>query len=176
LSWMPTELWIAVIPALIALGGTVLTLIVTGRRQRQKDRNDGKHKYQDARQEAYGLLWEKLEEVHMVMRTDSAPLEKYNDAVREINTYISQKAILLDDEDQKLANQYMYVLRQVTQLVEKYAADIPQLKYGWEITAPINMGLIQEFQTEEQKIVVRMNSIRKNILAKCKAIVANDIV
>jgi len=87
----------------------------------------------------------------------------------EVNAFILQNAFLFDQQDQDLSNQYMHYLKELTQIVQQYADDIPQLKYGWEITAPLDMEAIQEFETEQQEVVAQVNAIRDQILQKCKS-------
>ena len=123
------------------------------------------------RQTAYKLLWEKLKDVELELRSEKSTMQKYESAVRTVNEFILGSALYLDDEDYELANQYMTYLKQVEELVKKYSDEIPQLRRGWHSTEKIIPKAIQQFETEEQQIVNQMNETRNQILTKCKSIV-----
>ncbi|MFZ4814294.1 MAG: hypothetical protein ACOYL5_07155 [Phototrophicaceae bacterium] len=159
------------VPSLVALIGTAVTVWLAFRQQRVQQRHERQSSIQQDRVAAYKGLWATLEEVHLLMRTDKAALQKYNQCMTTINEYLMKNDLYLDDEDRALSRRYVVALKKVTELVEKYADEIPQLKAGWAITAPLIPKKIAQFQEEETALITTLNDVREQILIKCRRII-----
>ncbi len=167
---MSQEVLLVLIPALIALGGTLLTLYITMWSQRKQKQHDKGRQFTADQQAAYKSLWSVLEEIHLQFRTDEAALEKYGSAVTLVNSFLIKNAVYLDDEDQTLSHAYLGALKKLTEIVKDYSDEIPQLVHGWASTSVFSMDMMKLFQEEERVVVEEMEATRKKILDKCRLI------
>lgn len=101
------------IPATIALLGTILTIVIGYRQwKRQQDAP-----FVSAKQSAYKGLFEKLEEAHIKLRTEEVDLNKFRDLVRDVNSYILRNSLYLDERDRTLSNTYLDALYRFKEIV-----------------------------------------------------------
>jgi hypothetical protein len=173
---MSQELLLVLIPALIALGGTLFTVYFTVRQQRQQQKQDGSKPFTADQQAAYKGLWDKLEEVHVMMRTTDSALLKYNAALSEVNAFVLKNALYLDNDDQKLANQYLDSLKQITEIVNAHYTQNPESEAArtWSITETMAAPAMREFTPEEQAVIEKMETIRQKILEKCRRVLKSQ--
>jgi hypothetical protein len=167
---MSQELLLVVIPALIALVGTLLTLYIMSRQQRQQTQQEIRKPFTTDQQAAYKALWDELESVHILLRTDEAALKRYNDALAQVNAFLMKNALYLDDSDKTLANEYLASLKQMTEIVNKYSDSLPQLARGWASTETFAFETVKKFEQEEQVVVKHMEETRRKILDKCRRV------
>lgn len=169
---MSQDVLLVLIPALIALVGTLITVYISVRQQRQQSHQEGGKPYTADQQAAYKALWDELEEVHVMMRTQSSALLKYNTALSQVNGFILKNAPYLDNDDQRLANQYLDALKRITEIVNAHYTQNPdsQAAGDWGKTDTFAAPAMREFTPEEQAVVKQMEDARQKILDKCRRI------
>jgi hypothetical protein len=96
-----------ILPASIALLGTIITVLIGYRQWKRQQETSRYGAFVSERQSAYKGLWERLEAVHVKLRTDDINRSDFNDLVGEVNSYILQQSLYLDEHDQLLSNQYL---------------------------------------------------------------------
>ncbi len=168
---MNNELLIVIVPALIALVGVLVTIYFNSRQQRQQSRREDSQAFTAEKRAAYKQLWEELEQTNVSLRTGKLSLDKYDQAVQQVNSFILKQALFLDAEDQRVANQYLEALRQLAGIVEKYADQIPELQTDWASTQrDIPVKALMQFHAEEQAAVSRLDELRNQIIDKCRQV------
>jgi hypothetical protein len=101
-------------PALIALAGTALAVFV-GYRQWKKQQDTARtSEFRLERQKTYKQLWEKLEDIHVQLRTQRVDTDEFRSLIRDVNSYILKQGLYLEAGDQRLANQYLSKVRDFT--------------------------------------------------------------
>ncbi|NJR12966.1 hypothetical protein HC776_03740 [bacterium] len=115
-------------------------------------------------------LWDLLEEIHLQFRTDESALNKYSTAITQVNSFLIKNALYLDEQDQNLARTYLTSLKALTEIVNKYRDDVPQLAAGWDSTATFSTSMVQQFQQEEKAVVEALEGTRQQILDKCRRV------
>jgi hypothetical protein len=138
------------IPALIGLIGTLLTILVgvwQWRKQQQQTRTVA---FTSERQTAYTTLWEKLEAVHVRLRTSAGDEAIIRPLVQDVNAFILQHRLHLDSQDHQLANEYLNALQAYDQAIR--AQSDPALKADWEDTRPMPpvTGILETHQQVEK--------------------------
>jgi len=95
------------LPALIALLGTVLTVLVgyvQWKRERSSERHSIFHKEKRA---AYITLWSKLEDLHIKIVTRSVSPDVFEKHLVDINTFVIKSSLYLSSSDAQLATKYV---------------------------------------------------------------------
>lgn len=170
---MSDETLNAIIPALIALIGTLITVIIGVWQFRSNKKTERSQRYTQQQQDAYGGLWEKLEAVHIQLRVDRVNSDQHKQLVQDVNSYILKNAIYLDDEDHKIANQYLTQLRDYEQMIR--SMDDDAMGEAWDSTAadiPVSTAEnLQQFKLATEKL----NAYRQQILEKCRKVMGGNL-
>jgi hypothetical protein len=103
--------------ALIALIGTVLAILVGYRQWKRQQQTTREGEFRSQKQQTYKELWEKLEDVHVRLRTGAVSSDEFHCLIRDVNSYILKRGLYLERDDQQLANQYLSKVREFTDLV-----------------------------------------------------------
>lgn len=99
-----------VVPAAVALVGTVLTTIIAYRRWKREQEDARSGEYESQRQKAYSELWNMLVEVHIKLRVDAIDQPAFRTLVQEVTAYLLKSSLWLDKEDRRLATEYLHAL------------------------------------------------------------------
>lgn len=151
------------VPAFIALLGTVLAVLIGYRQWKRQQDTTRAGEFTSRKQQSYKELWEKLENVHIRLRTEAVGSEEFRSLVRDVNSFILKQDLYLEKDDQQLANRYLSKVREFTELVA--ACDSPDAKIALEDTAIIPLQVTQAVQNLE-KVQAEVNQIREEIRAR----------
>lgn len=154
----------AIVPAIIALIGTLLTIYVGFWQWRKQTRIQQTSPFVSEKQTAYKGLWERLEAVHVKMRVEILDPAETKKLLQETNDFILKQSLYLDAADYALANDYLKKLQQFTDLVKE--GNDPKLKQDWEITGPIAPEIPQTLNLYRE-----LEQIRTELLEKCRSVV-----
>lgn len=147
------------IPALIALVGTIVTIIIQ-QRNRKSDKGQG---FITDRQNTYKRLWEMLEDAHVKLRTQEELDEgQFKELLSNINAFILKNSLYLEDGDQALANRYLKAIRHMRDLIIE--ADNPELQDAMEITGAIPVE--PEAMQELRQAVTETDGLRNELLER----------
>jgi hypothetical protein len=160
------------IPALIALIGTVLTILIGYRQWRRQQETSRDGDFRTQKQQTYKELWEKLEDVHVRLRFEDVGHEEFSSLVRDVNSYILKRGLYLEKDDQTLANQYLSKVREFTNRVA--ACDSTEAKEAIGLTQAIPEQVTQNVK-ELAKVQTETNQIREKILIRYRTVVSGDI-
>lgn len=116
---MDTTLLAVIIPAALALIGTVITVIVQMRQPKQDKRAEAQAQSLAEKQAVYKELWEKIEAVHVAARrAEHLSAEDFNRQLADVNSLIMTKSLFVDKQDWDLANRYLKAVRTFKEMVE----------------------------------------------------------
>lgn len=108
-------------PAL-GLAGT-LTAAVLGYRQWRKQQDLARYGgFLTDRQAAYKQLWQKLEAVHLSVRSEDFREAEFSKLVRDVNVHMIEVGLLLDRGEKERVNEYIAALGNLGRLLENAAA------------------------------------------------------
>jgi uncharacterized membrane protein len=94
------------LPAVTALGGTVVGLVVGELRARRTDRREDGEFYRDRRRAAYEQLWKITEDVLGTARVrDDLDAAEHLDLTRRVNVFSLQHAVYIDAPDRQRAGE-----------------------------------------------------------------------
>ena len=74
------------------------------------------------RQATYKALWEKVEAVHLFVRSETFDRDRYLALVRDVNTHMIHVGLLLDHGEKQRVNQYMSALGALGETLSASAA------------------------------------------------------
>ncbi len=157
---------------MVALIGTIIT-IYFGYRQWKKQQDTSRYStFVTEKHAAYKMLWEKLEEVHIKLRTDSVSYSDFNNLVREVNSYILKNALYLEEQDKELSNQYLKSVFRFKEIISESGDDDAQEAMNVTGNMPLNtIKKIKELQT----IMEEVNKIRGTIIERFKKIIGGNL-
>jgi hypothetical protein len=162
-----------VIPAIIALLGTVLTVFF-GYRQWKRQQDAARYgTFLPERQKTYKELWEKLEDVHIRLRTENVNQDKFRKLVRNVNSYILKRSLYVEKDDHALANQYLSKVREFTEAVAKGGSKDAKRKMG--DTEEVGPEVIQTVRDLE-RLRREVETIRGKILERFQTVLSGKIV
>lgn len=156
----------AIVPALIALLGTLLTIAVGVWQWRKQTQSQRTRPFAADKQAAYKALWEKLEEAHVKIRVENTNAADFKKAVQDINGFILKQSLYLDENDRALANTYLSKLQAFSNFVQSSENEI--LKETWADT-----GAFPPEMTNAIRAYQEMESVRNQILERCRKVLSN---
>ncbi len=93
----------------LGVGAVVVGLgVVVARRRRSSPPMN--QDYRRARQEAYQALWDRVEALHVQIRREALDERGFDAAVVELNSFLLEQGVVLDDADGKLASDYVHAV------------------------------------------------------------------
>lgn len=159
-------------PALIALVGTVLAVLVGYRQWKRQQDTTLKNEFRTQKQQTYKELWEKLEDVHVRLRTELVGNDEFNSLVRDVNSYILKRGVYLENDDQALANRYLSKVREFTGLVA--GGKSAGAKRALQKTEEIPIELVRLVQ-DLDKVQTEVNRTREEILVRYRRVLSGNI-
>jgi hypothetical protein len=167
-----TETLKVVIPACIALVGTIITVVI-GYRQWKRQQDASRYgTFITKKHSAYQELWEKLEEVHIKLRTEEVGLNEFKDLLREVNSYILKHSLYLEEEDRSLSNQYLKAVYGLKKIV--MASGDEGAEEAMITTANIPLRVTQNAK-EIRRAVSEVEEIRNSIITRFRKIVGGGL-
>jgi hypothetical protein len=146
-----SEILNAVAAPVLALVGTVLVALL-GYNQWKKQHDFTRYGGVLAeRQEAYKVLWQKLEAAHLYVRAEpSQPFElaPFRDLVRAVNVHLGAVGLLVDRGEKKRVNDYLTALERMGRLLAESADKSAQQQVRMTMydTAPIPNEIVDKMQ------------------------------
>jgi hypothetical protein len=134
----------AAVPALIALVGTLVAIFIGYRQWKSQRDQTRSQKFQEGRELAYKQLWEKLEEVHLKVRSDSVGKRDFDELVQEVNAYLLKNSLYVAKADRKLATEYLDAVWKLSQLVAK--SKDKRIQSEWAKTGPLPADALDEYR------------------------------
>jgi hypothetical protein len=104
-----------ILPASIALIGTILVAIVGYRQWKRQQELARYGSFLSERQNAYKQLWEKLEAAHLYIRTEAFEKEVFQELMRAVNIHMITAGLLLKDGEKERVNRYLQALEALGQ-------------------------------------------------------------
>jgi hypothetical protein len=153
----------AIIPALIALLGTLLTIAVGIWQWRKQTQSQHSSPFTADKQAAYKALWENLESAHVKVRIENTNAADYKKIVQDINSFILKQSLYLDEADRTLANTYLSKLQAFANFVQ--SSENESLKETWAITSEFPPEMTDAIRAYQE-----MEATRNQILERCRKV------
>jgi hypothetical protein len=157
----------AIIPALIALVGTILAILVGIWQWRKQPSLQRSSQFVSDKQAAYKALWDKLEEAHVKLRVDNPSPQAHKTLAQDVNSFILKQSLYLEPEDQKLANTYLQRLQDFDKYVQ--ASDNQQVKETWAITSEFPPEMSEAIKTYRD-----LETTRNQLLERCRKVLSGQ--
>jgi hypothetical protein len=116
------ELLKTILPACIALVGTILVAIVGYRQWKRQQELARYGSFLSERQSAYKRLWERLEAAHLYVRTEAFEREVFQELLRAANVHMIVEGLLLRDGEKERVNRYLQALEVLGRCLASEAA------------------------------------------------------
>src|SRR5690348_13101923 len=118
------------IPALLALAGTLIATLFVYVQWRVSHRHTTREAYIAKRQAAYNELWDVLEATHVDLRLGKLNAQNFTETVRTLNTFLLKQAPFIDQQDTRLARQYLDTLFRVDELIRDKGGEVWVRRWG----------------------------------------------
>lgn len=103
----------AILPALIALAGTLIVCTLGYRQWRRNHAMTRYGSFLSERLQAYKTSWEMMEEVHTYVRSEQFQESRFNELVRALNMHLIRVGLHLDHGEKERINAYVKALEQL---------------------------------------------------------------
>ena len=162
----------AALPATIALLGTVLTLSVAYGQWKRNRHDAAGLPLLEKKRAAYQALWENLEDAHVKLRTsiDVTKEEEFHTLLREINSFLIRNALFIEQDDCRVAQEYVAALGTVASIVK--TCGNKEAEVAWQITAEIPddvAGQVEALREATDQVA----RIREQLRVRCRAVLTN---
>jgi hypothetical protein len=111
------------LPALIGLLGTLIVALLGYRQWRRKHALERAGSVIPEKQAAYKTIWNKLEDVHLFVRSEPYNRERFLELVRIVNIEMMRSGLLLEGGEKALVNDYLQALEALAMTLESDAGD-----------------------------------------------------
>jgi hypothetical protein len=102
------------LPVLVAL----VVASLAYRQWKKQPEKTLKAEYLKNKQLVYKELWEKLEDIHVRLRTEIMGKPEFRNSIIEINSYILRNQIFLEDTDQEQTNEYLKTIYELAKVIK----------------------------------------------------------
>ncbi len=114
---MTPDLLQILLPALLALAGTVFGVWLGHRRWASEFNQKKRQAFDASRYRAYEELWKVLENAHITIRTGRPEPEKVSELDQQINEFRLRNSVLLEKEDMQLSNDYFNSIVKLAEII-----------------------------------------------------------
>lgn len=156
-----------VLPAAMALFGTIFGLWLGQRRWSSELKMTKRRAFDAQRYTAYAELWKVLENAHIIIRTGRPEGDEVRKLDQEINSFRLRNAILLDTADSKLSNQYFNSILRLSKIIAESGSR--ELAQRFETTSAFEdsdianiKGLVKANQDAEalrEELILRIRAV-----------------
>jgi hypothetical protein len=157
-----------IIPALIALIGTFLTIFFGYRQWKRQQKASRYGNFFSDRHTAYKTLWEKIEDVHIKTRIESVSEADFDKLLFEVNAHILKNGLYLRDDLRDMTNKYL-------KMAYRVSAEIRNSEDEEERTALYNTGALPPSTLIAVNKAVEMEDLKDQIRQICLAEIGSDI-
>lgn len=161
-----------ILPALIALIGTIIAIMVGYRQWKHQQDASRYGSFATEKQTAYKTLWEKLEEVHITLRTEEVSRSDFKRLVLGVNTFILKNSLYLEEQDRDLSNQYLQAVRKLKEAIA--SSQNERAEEAMETSAAIAKDVIETAQ-QVKASVNEVDLIRNSIIERFRKIVGGSV-
>ena len=116
------ELLKTILPASIALVGTIVVATVGYRQWKRQQELARYGSFLAERQTAYKELWERLERAHLYVRPESFERDEFQELIRAVNIHMIAAGLLLKDGEKERVNRYLQALEALGRCLATAAA------------------------------------------------------
>lgn len=118
------------IPALLALAGTLIATLFVYVQWRVSHRHTTREAYIGRRQVAYNELWDSLEATHVDLRLGKLNAQNFRASVQTLNSFLLKQAPFIDEPDRQLARTYLNTLFQLDTLIRDKGGEVWVRRWG----------------------------------------------
>jgi hypothetical protein len=166
------DFWKITAPALIALIGTLIVVLFGYRQWRKQQEITRYGNFITEKQNAYKGLWEKLEEVHVKLRSKDVSQKEYKKCLLNINSYVLKQNLYIDETDKNLANEYLDSLYKLKELIKD--SDDEGVRTEWETSMAIPEDVIKNAR-DLKHAQDKSNELRNKLIQNYKKIIGGSL-
>ena len=109
-----------ILPAVIALVGTLIVAFIGYRQWKGQQRSTGSAPLLAEKRQAYTAVWQKLEVAHLFIRSETFDRQRYLELVREVNMEMMQSGLLLEPGEKGVVNSYLVSMETLAKSLDDY--------------------------------------------------------
>jgi hypothetical protein len=154
-------------PAIIGLLGTVLGLWIGHRRWYAEHRLAKRRAFDASRYDAYQKLWEVVESAHIKIRVELPTKLQMEELQRGINVFRMRNAILIDQPDSELAEEYFRCAMQLGNAIAEHGSKEFLSDYN---TTRSDLGPDAQRVNELAEASTKLTTVRNQLISRVKAV------
>lgn len=166
-----------ILPALIGLIGTLVVAFIGYRQWKRQHALNRAGSVLSEKQAAYKLIWNKLEDAHIYVRTETYSRERFLELVRNINIELMKSGLLLERGEKRLVNEYLHALETFAKTLDQHSdeavrQDVQDTLYS---TLPVPREVIQNAR-DLDKAYEEVDKKRDVLIQRFRRAIGADIV
>ena len=107
------------IPGTITLLVAVVGALIAYRKWKVEQERSRTADFRESQKAAYKELWDRVEDVHVQIRTKEMTRAEFSTLVRDVNSFLLKREIYFDDDLRGLVNEYLTTVFQLKTALEK---------------------------------------------------------
>jgi hypothetical protein len=162
-----------VLPALIALIGTLVVAYLGYRQWRRQHALTRAGSLLIEKQTAYKSIWNKLEDVNVAVRAETFTKQQFREAVKSVNVELMKSGLLLEGDEQVVVHDYLGAL----QAFGEKLAEVDHEEYADEVEdVALTMGnrIDAEELRELARAELRLMRSREVVLQRFRHAIGTD--
>jgi hypothetical protein len=133
------------LPALIGLLATLVVAFIGYRQWKRQHALARAGSVLSEKQTAYKTIWNKLEDAHLFVRSETFDRERFLELVRNVNIELMRSGLLLERGEKALVNEYLQALETFAKELDSHEDsgvrdDVRENLYS---TAPVAIAVVQ---------------------------------
>jgi hypothetical protein len=161
---------IALAAPILALAGTLAVAVLGFYQWRKQNANPNRAVNAAAQRAACEELWQRLEEINLMLRKGGDANPALNTQIREVNTLFISKSLYFDDKDQEVIIEYISALNFLREKV--YASGDKNIMDEYANTTS-NLAKYSVPSPEIAAAFERVDELRKTIKKKIQRVAAS---
>jgi hypothetical protein len=166
-----------ILAALIGLIGTLIVALLGYRQWKRKHALERAGSVFSEKQSAYKTIWNKLEDVHLFVRSEPYDRERFLELVRSVNVEMMRSGLLLDGGEKALVNGYIHALEEFARTLDSRAGGElrREARDTLYATGPLPAGLPEEHD-DLQKAYQEVEKRREVLIQRFRRAIGADAV
>jgi hypothetical protein len=166
-----------ILPALIGLIGTLIVALIGYRQWKRKHALERAGSVLADKQTAYKNIWNKLEDVHLFVRSETFNKERFLELVRTVNVELMRSGLLLEAGEKRFVNEYLQALEALAKNLDHHEdtavrQDVRETLYS---TGPLPNEVIEKAD-ELHKAYQDVEAKREILIQRFRHAIGADIV
>jgi hypothetical protein len=166
-----------ILPALIGLIGTLIVAFLGYRQWKRQHALSRSASVLADKQLAYKTIWNKLEDVHLFVRSETFVRKRFLELTRDVNVELMRSGLLLERGEKGLVNNYLQALEKLAKSLDRHedSETRQEVRDTLYSTAPVPEEVIEQAR-DLQEAYDEVEAKRELLIQRFRHAIGADLV